>query len=159
MEKLGHAVIGSGHDVSLSSIVVQCDIKFSLYWLKQFQRYHFFQINSSQSTMHSLKKLELRNMCNKYVDGRIISIVQEKIDNFIDVENSDVIDNDLKYKLFMEIISSIPSGIEMWMAITTNYLQLKTIYYQRRTHKLKEDWGYFCKWCLTLPYFEKFCIY
>jgi hypothetical protein len=41
-------------------------------------------------------------------------------------------------------------GYEMWMGISTNYLQLKTIYKQRRKHKL-EEWKYFCDWIETLP--------
>ena len=36
--------------------------------------------------------------------------------------------------------------------MTTNYRQLKTIYLQRKNHKLKE-WHEFCAWCESLPYF------
>lgn len=42
----------------------------------------------------------------------------------------------------------------MWMGISTNYLQLKTIYSQRKSHKLKNDWGYFCDFIETLPLSE-----
>jgi hypothetical protein len=38
------------------------------------------------------------------------------------------------------------------MRCTTNYLQLRTIYHQRKNHKLKEDWGAFCDWIKSLPY-------
>jgi hypothetical protein len=41
-------------------------------------------------------------------------------------------------------------GFELWMGISTNYLQLKTIYNQRKAHKL-EDWKYFCNWIESLP--------
>ena len=34
--------------------------------------------------------------------------------------------------------------------MTTNYRQLKTIYAQRRTHRLPE-WREFCAWVETLP--------
>ena len=37
--------------------------------------------------------------------------------------------------------------------MTTNYQQLKTMYYQRRYHKLKE-WRVFCEWCEGLPEFK-----
>ena len=46
-----------------------------------------------------------------------------------------------KYEVFMKIISNTPMGFEQTMRVTTNYLQLKTIYLQREHHKLKEDWG------------------
>jgi hypothetical protein len=36
--------------------------------------------------------------------------------------------------------------------MTTNYQQLKTIYQQRRNHRLPE-WQTFCDWCETLPSF------
>ena len=61
------------------------------------------------------------------------------------------IDNEKKYFLFMKIISNLPMGYEMWETITTNYLQLKTIYKQRKNHKLKEDWGAFCAMIENLP--------
>lgn len=53
----------------------------------------------------------------------------------------------------LEIKNTEVFGFEMWMTISTNYLQLKTIYSQRKNHKLKEDWGAFCKWCEELPMF------
>ena len=37
--------------------------------------------------------------------------------------------------------------------IVTNYLQLKTIYNQRKNHRLPE-WRLFCDWIKTLPYSE-----
>lgn len=62
------------------------------------------------------------------------------------------------YELYMRILSNCPQGLMKTMRVSTNYLQLKTIYLQRRHHKLKEDWGAFCEWCLTLPNFEEFCL-
>ena len=44
-------------------------------------------------------------------------------------------------------------GFHKWMAINTNYLQLKTIYFQRRGHKLSE-WKTFCDWIKQLPGFK-----
>ena len=54
---------------------------------------------------------------------------------------------------FNQIISNLPSGYLKWMGISTNYLQLKTIYSQRKNHKLQE-WRYFCNWIETLPQSE-----
>ena len=63
-----------------------------------------------------------------------------------------------KYEAFMEVVSNCPQGFELTMAITTNYLQLKTIYEQRKHHKLAEDWGAFAKWCEELPKFSEYCL-
>jgi hypothetical protein len=49
------------------------------------------------------------------------------------------------------LMNFIPMGLELWGRMTTNYLQLKTIYKQRRNHKSKE-WQYFCDWIEHLPF-------
>ena len=43
-----------------------------------------------------------------------------------------------------------PCGFKLTAGMTTNYRQLKTIYAQRRTHRLPE-WREFCAWVETLP--------
>ena len=56
--------------------------------------------------------------------------------------------------LYMYIISNCPQGLEKTMRVSTNYLQLKTMYLQRKNHKLY-DWREFMKWIETLPYFKE----
>lgn len=56
--------------------------------------------------------------------------------------------------LYMYIISSCPQGLEKTMRVSTNYLQLKTMWHQRRHHKLK-DWKVFCDEIEKLPYFKE----
>lgn len=41
-------------------------------------------------------------------------------------------------------------GLRLTARITTNYRQLKTIYQQRKNHRLPE-WRAFCAWIETLP--------
>lgn len=155
--RLGSVSLGSGHDNFLSGIDVYYDIKYSLYWSPEFQRYHFNQIISSQSKMHKLTSMgknwdQFRALFNKYTELDSIRIVFKLIQEY----NSTSDDfPELKYSLFMRALSSLPAGIEMWMTIKTNYLQLKTMYNQRKHHKLKEDWGAFCNWCLELPMFQE----
>ena len=50
-----------------------------------------------------------------------------------------------------ELIYECPVGLELTARVTTNYLQLRTIYTQRKNHKLQE-WRDFCAWVETLPY-------
>lgn len=167
---LGRAKPGSGHDCSLKGISVALRVKYPLYWGKQFQRYHFADIVSSQSTMHRITQMDLDKCFNEYTSKAVINIIKSyvftynyMVQNDIDeiyLDNKEVLRLDKpdgyyevydRYKVFMRIISTCPSGLEMEMEITTNYLQLKTIYEQRRNHKLKEDWGPFCDWIETLP--------
>lgn len=176
VKKLGSAKSGSGHDNFLKGIIVQFDVKYPQYWTPEAQRYHWLEIVSSQSKMHRLTtagaKLEFHNMFNKYVDHEVIDNVQKYIvyynelveeteDDFVYHPESKVVIfgkdkiDELKYYYFMKALSNLPMGYEMWETITTNYLQLKTIYNQRKGHKLKEDWGAFIKMCNELSMFKE----
>jgi len=184
-QNLAHVKSGTGHDCFLKGILVTFDLKYSLYFTKQLQRYHFIDFISSQSTMHSITKMDIKESCNKYVDQRIINIVKYWVDLYnrfdelsveqppcsidsmmkdaFSMEKPKVIKHNMpggqaiftKYDIFMKVISNIPAGFEYWAGMTSNYLQLKTIYFQRKNHKLKEDWGYFCDWIEGLPMFAK----
>lgn len=163
IEKLGNAIPASGHDCFLKGITVQFDITYPNYWTPQFQRYHFADIVSSTSKMHRITKMNLKETCNKYVDEVVIANLQKWVDIYNSFEAGEEIkkidDKEYtQYEIFMKIISNAPLGLEQTMRVTTNYLQLKTIYNQRRHHKLKEDWGAFCDWCLTLPKFKELCL-
>jgi hypothetical protein len=51
------------------------------------------------------------------------------------------------------LIDSCPMGLLMTARMTTNYLQLKTMYYQRKEHKL-DEWSIdFVNFCQDLPQF------
>ena len=155
-KNLGNAESGQGHDGYLKGIVVQVDITYPQYWTKQAQRYHFFEICMSSSAMHMLCKNaalpfeEFRKQYNEYVDDDIIKRVQEYAKQF-----TECTDEKKKYELFMKMQSNNPLGYELTMSVTTNYLQLKTMYNQRKHHRLKEDWGAFCDWCDSLPHFNE----
>jgi hypothetical protein len=92
----------------------------------------------------------------RYSFGRksVEELVSELADDEIFIESETL----TKHEVFMRIVSNTPMGLEQTMRISTNYLQLRTIYEQRKNHKLKDDWGVFCDWCETLPYFKEFCI-
>lgn len=155
--KLGTSTAGhQSHDSYLKGIVVQFDICYPQFWSLEFQRYKFVDIISSSSKMHRLSKNasldfnEFKKQFNKYVTTQNILNVQSLA---MDYENAT--DKDAKYEAFMKLISNLPMGYELWMTVSTNYLQLKTIFTQRKNHKLKEDWGEFCKWCVSLPRFTE----
>ena len=99
----------------------------------------------------------------EYTDPRIIEIMKEKIRDYNELqadiklrkeEGKDVSTlNDLSKQKYLEILYSNPSGFKLTARMTTNYRQLKTIYQQRRTHRLPE-WRAFCEWIETLPHSE-----
>lgn len=120
-----------------------------LYWWKQAQRYHWFDYISSQSTMHCLLKFDISNQCVSDTNKKILEIVEEiKKEYFLIPEEN----KEEKVKKRRELVASTPCGFILGASMTTNYQQLKTMYRQRKCHKL-EEWHKFCKWCETLPHF------
>lgn len=162
--KLGTTNSGEGHDNFLNGVIVQFDLYAPLYMWKQIQRYHFIDFISSQSTMHRLVKFDIEEQCVKDTDEIILNRYQELLDRYNDFDNwykmfsmgNDTKENE-KIKLWRTLVASLPCGFVLGATMTTNYRQLKTIYNQRKNHKLNE-WNKFCKWCETLPYFKELCL-
>ena len=142
---------GSGHGNFLCGIRVAFDIKYPSYFTSELQRYHFNDIVTSSSKMHRLVNMDMDACFNKYVTED--SKTQMKA--LLQIYNKDK-----SYENFMLVLSNCPLGVELFMRCTTNYLQLKTIYHQRKHHKLKEDWvDAFCKGFIeNLPYANEFII-
>ena len=134
----------SGHKNFLTGILVSFNVTASNVWWMQFERYHFIQIVSSQSKMHKLKQLAFNDNATRLLDDDTVQRIKDDIelyeDGVIDEEN---------------LIYSCPMGLQLTAHCTTNYMQLRTIYKQRKSHKLPE-WKKFCDWIGTLPYAEEF---
>ena len=147
--KLGSARNGLGHDNFLKGIIVQMDLIAPLYFWKQAQRYHWFDFVSSQSTMHCLLKFDVASQCVKETNTEILKIYQCLIEEYKAIPEEEV---DKKKIAWRELVASLPCGFCLGATMTTNYQQLKTMYIQRRYHKL-DEWHVFCEWCLSLPHF------
>ena len=148
---------GTGHDNFLKGIIVQFDLTLSEKAWPEAQRYHWLDFVSSCSTMHKLQAMKPKDCCNRYVDPRVIDVLQEKIDryNWLVATNKKPeynINPDEIKEARLEMLYNIPSGFELTAAMTTNYLQLKTILQQRRHHALP-DWQVVCDWIESLPRF------
>jgi hypothetical protein len=139
---------GTGHDQFLTGIIVQFDLTFSIKAWVEAERYHFFDFVSSQSTMHRITKLDPEVQCNKYVDVGVIEILKQ----LIAVYNEDPTE-----EAYLSVLYNTPTGYQLTARMTTNYRQLKTIYHQRKNHRLPE-WRAFCEWVETLPYFKELCL-
>lgn len=152
-KSLAGCVTGTGHDQFLTGIIVQFDLTFSIKAWTEAERYHFLDFVSSQSTMHRITKFNLAEQCNEYVDERIMDIVQSKVDQYNSLylsEKGGKEKADVLKELYLEILYNVPVGFRLTARMTTNYRQLKTIYQQRKNHRLPE-WGRFCDWIETLP--------
>ena len=161
-KNLSHAADWVGaHDQFLTGILVSFDLTFSNKAWVEAERYRFLSFVSSSSTMHRITKFDIKKQCNKYVDSRIIDIVQEKINEYNRLSSLDGVDKEREYQkkeLYLEILYNIPAGFELTARLTTNYRCLKNIWRQRRDHRLPE-WREFCKWIETLPYAKDLICY
>ena len=147
--KLANTPQGSGHSTFLCGIRVAFDIKYPAYFSPELQRYHFNDIVCSSSKMHRLVNMNMDLCFNEYVTEDIKSMMK----NLIQIYN-----RDKSYENFMRVLSNCPLGIELFMRCTTNYLALRTIYHQRKHHRLLDDWiEGFCKnFIEKLPYASEF---
>lgn len=150
--RLAQCALGEGHDNFLNGIIVQFDLTFTNKAWVEAERYHFLDFVSSQSTMHRITKFDLDKSYIEYVDERMIAIMKEKVAEYNELSKKDKNDPRLK-ELYLKILYSNPCGFKLTAKMTTNYRQLKTIYKQRRNHRLPE-WQMFCDWVLTLPHAE-----
>ena len=142
---LGRASVGSGHDNWLNGVIVQFDLTFTNKAWVEAERYHFLDFVSSQSTMHRITKFNLDKAYIEYTDPRMIEIMQQLVDQY----NADPTPDN-----YLKVLYSNPAGFKLTAGMTTNYRQLKTIYYQRKNHRLPE-WRVFCEWIATLPMFKE----
>ncbi len=142
VKKLANCQTGTGHDQFLTGIIAQFDLTFSIKAWVEAERYHFFDFVSSQSTMHKIAHFDVDKQCNEYVHPGTKSMVKALLDCY---RTEPTAEN------YLWLLYNIPVGFKLTARMTTNYRQLKTIYQQRRTHKLPE-WREFCKWIeRTLP--------
>ena len=167
IKALSNSGRGEGHDQWLTGVIVQFDLTFTVKAWTEAERYSFLDFVSSQSTMHRIAKFNLDNAYIEYVDPRMIDIMKEKVAEYNALANEKHFDGatdeeikefrNLVNKKYLEVLYSNPCGFKLTAGMTTNYRQLKTIYYQRKTHRLPE-WREFTAWIETLPMFKELCL-
>lgn len=138
---LAQSAKGSGHDNWLNGVVVQFDLTFTVKAWTEAERYHFLDFVSSQSTMHRIARFDLDNQYDPHTDPRVVEIMKELVAKYNETQDPED---------YLRLLMTNPCGFKLTAGMTTNYRQLKTIYAQRRTHRLPE-WRQFCAWVETLP--------
>lgn len=141
--KLATAPIGSGHDCFLKGILVSFDLTLSLKCWTEAERYTFLNFVSSMSSL-KLTETDSNIPFVEYTDPMAIQTLASRMKVYKENKTRDN---------WLRMVYSIPSGILLTARMTTNYMQLKTIYEQRRNHRLPE-WQEFCDWIETLPHSE-----
>ena len=139
---------GTGHDQWLTGVIVQFDLTYTVKAWTEAERYTWLDFISSQSTMHRIAKFDLDNQYSEYTDPRSIAIVKELVEKYNETKDPED---------YLRILMINSCGFKLTAGMTTNYRQLKTIYAQRKTHRLPE-WREFCAWIETLPKFKELCL-
>lgn len=151
IKALAQSGSGEGHDQWLTGVIVQFDLSFTCKAWVEAERYHWLDFVSSQSTMHRITRFDLDKSYITYVDPRIVEIMKEKVDAYNALPEDTP--KEVKAEKYLEILYSNPCGFILTAGMTTNYRQLKTVYHQRKNHRLPE-WRQFCAWIELLPHSE-----
>ena len=156
---------GSEHAKFMRQIFVSVDITAPLYWWKEFDTYKVGTVANSTSTMHKLAAAPITKEMFEF-DNEDIVVSQGKsicgewelvFDDYIDDIINMCENLRLKYlethnkSYWRALVQILPSAFLQTRTITMSYANIRNIYFQRRTHKLKE-WHLFCDWIATLPY-------
>ena len=166
--KLAQTLIkaGSEHCKFMRMIHVAVDVDMPRYWWSEADTYHFNAKNSC-STMHKL----LNN--DKPITSDMFVICEEDMEwwkytinklEFLRLEYKEIQkttkDNEKMNRLLVRAKRMLPEGFEQMRTWDTNYAELRNMYFQRRHHRLQEEWvDTFCKWVETLPYAKELIMY
>lgn len=139
-----------------------------LYWWKEADTYKVGTVSNSCSTMHKItaKEFTMDDFSHEHVVSTIpLETVISDLNSFrhlylecgknkeIDSETAD----NYKRIAWYSLIQNLPSSYNQTRNLMLNYEVLRTIYKQRRYHKL-DEWREFCDWIETLPYAEDLLI-
>lgn len=165
---LAHSLIKSGpeHSKFLRMIHVAADVDMPRYLWSELDTYHFNTKNSC-STMHKLLNnnepitKELFLSCDE--DEDILDIVVARLEDlrkeFKNIQATTKNAFEMN-RLLVRAKRLLPEGFLQMRTWDTNYAELRTIYFQRKNHRLHEEWGeVFCKWIESLPYAKELILY
>lgn len=166
--KLAQTLIraGSADSKYLRMIHVAVDTNMPRYWWSEADTYHFNTKNSC-STMHKLLNnnnpitLDMFVICEEDADWWNYTV--DKLESlrleYKEVQRTTK-DSKVMNRLLVRAKRMLPEGFEQTRTFDTNYAELRNMYFQRRHHRLQEEWvDTFCKWIEMLPYAKELIMY
>ena len=166
--KLAQSLIKAGneHCKFMRMIHVSVDVDMPRYWWSETDTYHFNTKNSC-STMHKLLNnvnpitLDMFVTCEEDMDWWIYTV--NKLES-LRIEYKEIQkttkDHVKMNRLLVRAKRMLPEGFEQMRTWDTNYAELRTMYFQRKNHRLHEEWvDTFCKWVESLPYAKELIMY
>jgi hypothetical protein len=168
--KLAQTLIlaGNEHRKFMRQIIISVDITAPLYWWKEFDTYKVGTTANSTSSMHKLSTTPITIDCFEIDDYESNLKFEQCVDyeqsqelnirNFVEGLVFDLESLRLKYletkdvRYWKELIRWLPSSWLQTRTITMSYENARSMYFQRRNHKLSEWSKSFIKWIESLPY-------
>lgn len=166
--KLAQSLIKSGseHCKFLRMIHVSADFDMPRYFWSEFDTYHYNTKNSC-STMHKLLNndnpitLDMFATCDEdeYIWNEIIVRLEELRLEYKEIQSTTKNVKEMN-RLLLRAKRLLPEGMLQMRTVDTNYAELRNMYFQRRNHRLHEEWiDTFCKWVKSLPYADELICY
>lgn len=161
---------GDEHGKFMRDIHVQADVNMPRYWWSEADTYKFGTKNS-ESTMHRLLNnpnpitKDLFVTCEE--DDNILSTVITRLEDMRQEymalkhdEHDDGSKPDKLNRLLVRAKRLLPEGFLQMRTWDTNYQEIRRMYFQRKNHRLKEEWcDVFCRWVESLPYAKELITY
>lgn len=166
--KLAQTLIKAGAADSkyLRMIHVAVDTDMPRYWWSEADTYHFNTKNSC-STMHKLLNnnnpitLDMFVICEEDMEWwtHTVNKLEDMRKQYKEIQDTTK-DSNAMNRLLVRAKRMLPEGFEQMRTWDTNYAELRNMYFQRRHHRLKEEWvDTFCKWIESLPYAQELIMY
>ena len=166
--KLAQSLIKSGseHCKFLRMIHISADFDMPRYFWSEFDTYHYNTKNSC-STMHKLLNndnpitLDMFATCDEdeYIWNEIIVRLEELRLEYKEIQSTTKNVKEMN-RLLLRAKRLLPEGMLQIRTVDTNYAELRNMYFQRRNHRLHEEWiDNFCKWVKSLPYADELICY
>ena len=164
--KLVKSLTSSGpeHAKFLRMIHVQMNVNMPRYWWSEADTYHF-NTKNSQSTMHKLLNRntpitrELFITCEE--DEDIVDVLVGRLESlriaYKDIQKNATgsVKSEKLNHLLLRAKRILAEGFYQMRTMDTTYAEIRTMYFQRRPHRLTEEWlNTFCNWVESLPYAE-----
>lgn len=166
--KLAQSLIqaGDSHSKFMRMIHVAVDTDMPRYWWSEADTYHFNTKNSC-STMHRLLNNNKPITIDMFIiceEDRVwwentVSELEALRTEYKQIQSTTKNSSEMD-RLLLRAKRMLPEGFLQMRTWDTTYAELRNMYFQRRHHRLKEEWAdTFCKWVESLPYAKELIYY
>ena len=147
-------------------IHVSVDVDMPRYWHSEADTYHF-NTKNSESTMHKLLNnnnpitLDDFVICDEDTEWWINTVnkLESMRKEYKKIQKTTK-DSVAMTRLLVRAKRMLPEGFLQLRTLDTNYEEVRNMYFQRRNHRLKEEWiDIFCRWVESLPFAKELILY